>query len=357
MTEELNAVMQPLTPADCDVRSLPFMAFEVVRFLESDLVALASGDEGWAAIKLWSKSWLQVPAGSMADDDRILSKAAGIPLRDWMAIRDFVLKGWRSGGDGRLYHPVVSEKALEAWIGRLSHQRRSALGNASKYGHDVTSEVAAFDARIRSSLEMLKHLNEKAASDAAKGLRFLQGGEEPPSRSGSPSQGRSKNGSEGKGTGKGRGTGIKESPPSGVARSGKPDHAAPSAPPPVPSAPKTDATKGTRLPAGWFVDAKGRAYAREKGFTDEDIDDMEEAFRLWWPAQPGVKGRKTDWSLTWMTWVREERKKRQNGKSATRSGGRPGQSFDRLQAFHTADVEGPHGGRRRDGDRGPGDYG
>lgn len=359
MDEDVNAEKPALTPPDCDVRALPFMPFEVVRFLESDLVALASPEEGWAAIRLWSKSWLQVPAGSMADDDRILAVAAGLSLRDWMNVKAFVLKGWTRAADGRLYHPVVAEKALEAWIGRLSHQRRSALGNASKYGHDVTADVAAFDGKIRSSLEMLRALNSKVAGDVGKGLRFLQGDESSPTRSVEGSQTRTENSSEGKGRGKGRGN-RKELLPSGVAKSGEPDIATPPAKPPVlakpKKAPKVDTAKGTRLPLGWFLDSAGREYARGKGFSDEDIDEMEESFRLWWPAQPGAKGRKTDWSLTWMTWVRNEKDKRQNGKSGTRSSGRPGQSFDRLQAFHTAGMDGPDPGRRGHGGGRQGDH-
>lgn len=34
-------------------------------------------------------------------------------------VKEHALRGWVDGGDGRLYHHVVAEKALEAWIESL----------------------------------------------------------------------------------------------------------------------------------------------------------------------------------------------------------------------------------------------
>lgn len=46
----------------------------------------------------------------------------------------------------------------------------------------------------------------------------------------------------------------------------------------------------------------------------KDLDPIEtwERFRDYWIAQPGVKGRKSDWAATWRTWVRNENR-RANG--------------------------------------------
>lgn len=68
-------------------------------------------------------------------------------------------------------------------------------------------------------------------------------------------------------------------------------------------------TKGTRLPMVWYADEGSRAYAAGLGFTDDQITEMEIDFTTWWPAQPGQKGLKTDWNLTWKTWVRTEAKR------------------------------------------------
>ncbi|MBO9624151.1 MAG: DUF1376 domain-containing protein [Sphingomonas sp.] len=107
-------MMEPLTPPECDLRGLPFMPLDVVRLTDSDLFALATGDEFKAAVTLWCKSWLQVPAASLPDDDRILAHLSGSGAR-WRKLREIALRGFVKCADGRLYHPVIAEKAREAW--------------------------------------------------------------------------------------------------------------------------------------------------------------------------------------------------------------------------------------------------
>lgn len=107
----------PLTPADCDLRSFPFMPLDVVRLWDSDLAATASGDEFRAAVLLWCKSWHQIPAASVPNDDRILAKLAGFgrDKRGWDRVKPIAMRGFILCNDGRLYHPVVAEKAMEAF--------------------------------------------------------------------------------------------------------------------------------------------------------------------------------------------------------------------------------------------------
>jgi hypothetical protein len=64
-----------------------------------------------------------VPAASLPDDDRFLAKAAGYGrvVKEWMNIREGALHGWVKCADGRLYHPVVAEKANESWRAKLHH--------------------------------------------------------------------------------------------------------------------------------------------------------------------------------------------------------------------------------------------
>jgi hypothetical protein len=40
----------PLTPADCDLRDFEFMPLSVVRLRDSDMAALQSPEECWAAV-------------------------------------------------------------------------------------------------------------------------------------------------------------------------------------------------------------------------------------------------------------------------------------------------------------------
>jgi hypothetical protein len=64
-----------------------------------------------------------VPAASLPDDDRFLAKAAGYGrvVKEWMNVRAGALHGWVKCADGRLYHPVVAEKANESWRAKLHH--------------------------------------------------------------------------------------------------------------------------------------------------------------------------------------------------------------------------------------------
>ncbi|MFD1945052.1 hypothetical protein [Paradevosia shaoguanensis] len=60
--------------------------------------------------------------------------------------------------------------------------------------------------------------------------------------------------------------------------------------------------RGSRLPADWVPDV---AFALSLGLSQADVDLETQKFREWWPAQPGQKGVKLDWGLTWMTWCRK----------------------------------------------------
>ena len=111
----------PLVPPEVDLRGFPYMPLDVARLRDSDLAALTTGDEFRAFLLLTCASWHQLPAGSLPDDDAVLSRLAGYGrvVREWMAVRKGATRGWLKCDDGRLYHPVVAEKANEAWGQKL----------------------------------------------------------------------------------------------------------------------------------------------------------------------------------------------------------------------------------------------
>jgi hypothetical protein len=113
----------PLVPSDCDLTDFNYMPLDVRRLRDSDLASLESPEACWAAVLLWCASWHQVPAASLPDDDRVLSQLAGFGrvVKEWQRIREGSLRGWVKCNDGRLYHPVVAEKALEAWQSKIKH--------------------------------------------------------------------------------------------------------------------------------------------------------------------------------------------------------------------------------------------
>jgi len=118
----------PLLPAHIDLRGMPWMPLDTVRLIDSDLFALSTGDEFKAAVALWCKSWTQVPAASLPNDDRILAHLSGTSSR-WKRIKAMAMRGWVLCEDNRFYHPVIAEKALEAWKEREEFQDRQENEN------------------------------------------------------------------------------------------------------------------------------------------------------------------------------------------------------------------------------------
>ncbi len=116
---------KPLTPKDCDLRGMPFMPLDVVRLIDSDLFAISTGDEFKAAVALWCKAWLQVPAASLPTDDRILAHLSGAGGK-WKKVKEIALRGWVLCEDGRLYHPVIADKAIEAMDRRKEHEEHKS---------------------------------------------------------------------------------------------------------------------------------------------------------------------------------------------------------------------------------------
>ena len=124
--------MEPLVPAEVDLRGLPYMPLDVNRLRDSQLAISASGDEFRAAVLLWCASWNQVPAASLPADDATLAAYAGYgrDVKGWRKVKDGAMRGFVHCSDGRWYHPVVAEKALEAWRERLDY--RDKKGNEAE---------------------------------------------------------------------------------------------------------------------------------------------------------------------------------------------------------------------------------
>ena len=107
------------------------MPLDVVRLFDSDFYALSSGDEFKAGLSLWCKAFLQRPAGSLPDDDRLLAHLSGAGSA-WKRVKVMALRGWTRCSDGRLYHKTVAEKVLEAWQSRLDRRARTEAARAAR---------------------------------------------------------------------------------------------------------------------------------------------------------------------------------------------------------------------------------
>lgn len=169
----------PLTLPDCDLRGLPFMPLDVVRLGDSDLMALSTGDEFKAAVALWCKCWLQVPAASLPNDDRVLAHLSGTGTR-WKKVREMALRGFVLCSDGRWYHSVIAAKANDAWERRGEWQER--INNKTERQRRWRDRQKAISVELRAlgitppvgaSLEVLERLltDSLASTEASTGRR------------------------------------------------------------------------------------------------------------------------------------------------------------------------------------------
>lgn len=116
----MSEVQQPLTPPECDLTDFQYMELDVRRLRDSKFAATPNGDAFRAGIMLWCAAWHQIPAASLPDDDVELANLAGygrmpISVKEWKKVRAEALYGFVKCTDGRLYHPVIAEKAIAAF--------------------------------------------------------------------------------------------------------------------------------------------------------------------------------------------------------------------------------------------------
>lgn len=150
--------MKPLVPADVDLRDFTFMPFDVQRLLTSETWVLGTGDERAAAITLWLVSWHQVPAASLPNNERMLAHLS--QAKSWARVREHAMRGWTLCDDGRRYHPVVAEKALEAWLEKLAQRLSSGAGNAKRWG--VEFDPAPIESAMLDARTLLMELNPQS---------------------------------------------------------------------------------------------------------------------------------------------------------------------------------------------------
>lgn len=112
---------EPPVPAYVDLRSFARMDLDVSRMINSRASIVLPAEAFRAWFLLICQSWHQLPAASLPDDDRELTHLAGLgrDLDGWLEIRNDALYGWSLCSDGRWYHPVTAEMAMDAWTHKL----------------------------------------------------------------------------------------------------------------------------------------------------------------------------------------------------------------------------------------------
>jgi hypothetical protein len=173
---------EPFVPANTDVSSLARFMLNIEHLLASELVATASPEECWAALMLWCHAWKQVPAGSLPNDDRVLT-AFSRAGRRWAKVRAKALHGFVLCSDGRLYHPFLcaevlrAEKTLKNYYKRREADRarlekwrgsRGVLSNEnSELGENETRFETQYETRFETHVKRLDTIRDDT-------IRYLQ---------------------------------------------------------------------------------------------------------------------------------------------------------------------------------------
>ncbi len=133
---------EPLNDVSIDCRGLPFMPLHTARLKDSEFLAVSSGDEFKAGVMLWVKSWSEIPAGSLPDNDQVLAKATGYSLAHFQRLKIVAMRGFIPCSDGRLYHPAICDFAAaasrrrkntaEAANTRWAAERKKRAGKSAK---------------------------------------------------------------------------------------------------------------------------------------------------------------------------------------------------------------------------------
>lgn len=152
------ALPEPFVPADCDVSSLRSFLFHAQRFRDSNFAATVNPEAGFYAVCLWAAAWQQKPPASLPSDPVQLARLAGLgrDVQTWERHASQALYGFVACSDGRLYHPVLAMRALEAWAWMLGQAVKSARGVEARTGRvvDIAPTLAKLD-RAHAAIEYL----------------------------------------------------------------------------------------------------------------------------------------------------------------------------------------------------------
>lgn len=269
-----NQLPEPLTPADCDLRAMPWFPLRHKDLLESDWWKGASDVARSRSVNLWAKAYQKVPAASLKASEIDLAEDAGFgrDMDAWARHRDEIMAPWVLCSDGRYYHPTLADVALETWAKGEAKRKFDRERKARQRSKGGTLDVS-----------QAEHPQGPTATPA-----------EVPPENAHTIQNR---------TGEDKNSEIQ--PPND---SGKVKSVAASKPPKVPKEKKPPADKrGSRIRFGWTADETDRAHALTKGnYTDGQLIELEDAFFDHWKAKPGSSGVMLDWRATWRTWVRND---------------------------------------------------
>ena len=284
----------PLVPPEVDLRDFGFMPLDVATLMSSSLWVKAKKDPrvGHAAVSLWCRSWHEVPASSLPNDDELLADFAGCDEAEFARIKERVLSNFVLCSDGRLYHETVAKKALEAWESKKARLARTKAATEAR--EQRRREAEAGTNKMKRTTRRSRDVERDVASDVQRDVvRDVH---------------------QGTGTGTGTGTGILSISPTSVGESHPVD---PTLDPDLlgDTAPTPKARKRAAAPAGqperpadvaedvWtaWLDLRRKKRAPVSGVVlDQAMREaaaaklsLEDFFRIW--CFRGTQGLMADW--------------------------------------------------------------
>lgn len=290
-------IAEPLLPPEVDLKGFDYMPLQIERLLRSRtwIRAKANPALGFYSLNLWATSWHEGPPGSLQHDDVTLADYARCTPIEWMKIRDEALATWAlCSADDRLYHPVVCELALSAFLERLKYRKANAKRHHKQFKFNI--DVATYQRRISDAAAMLKETAKNATSQIFKqAAKHANGKDNPATLLQGEGEGKKVEGKEGSLFGESLPHSDKESPRIRRERSRAKS-----------ASPATSAASGAAcLAKDWKPSDDQVAYAVKMGLTSDEADREAHKFLTYWTAGAGEGTRRTPkgWRQSWLTWV------------------------------------------------------
>lgn len=120
-------------PADVRAKGWRF-ELDHERIRQSDTWALAAPELRPWLLMLWMVAWEQTPCGSLPANDELITARIGMPLSSFVEHKRVLLRGWKQAGDGRLYHPTLTERVVEMIERRRKEAERRGRNRAVNRG-------------------------------------------------------------------------------------------------------------------------------------------------------------------------------------------------------------------------------
>ena len=118
------------------------------RIDQSDTWALAKPEVRPWLLMLWLVAWKQTPCGSLPVGDDLIAARIGMPRASFAKHRDVLMRGWWEATDGRQYHDVLAQRAIEMLDARAKNSARAAKRRGTTQDNADTHDAITGMSRV-----------------------------------------------------------------------------------------------------------------------------------------------------------------------------------------------------------------